>query len=299
MPHTFNADRRDKIAKQKYQVTNWPAYNESLRQRGDLTIWVKDEALSLWTARRRTSRGGQPKYSDLAITLCLTLRVVYGLALRQTQGLMRSVAALMGFDIAVPDFSTLSRRSKGLALPSTKSRATTSGPVHLVVDSTGLKVFGEGEWLENKHKAKAKRKRWRKLHLGLNLVSGEIVCSDLTVDDVGDPTALPGLLDQIGGPVEKFIADGAYGRFRCSCQLTPCPRQRAQVCWSRCREASPTRGHPRSFLAFLHHRVVRKGDRKSIPAPSWAQQSRNANWWMQQPRRRQPTSSARRAATAS
>lgn len=115
-----------------------------------------------------------------------------------------------GFDIAVPDFSTLSRRSKGLALPSTKSRATTSGPVHLVVDSTGLKVFGEGEWLENKHKTKAKRKRWRKLHLGLNLVSGEIVCSDLTADDVGDPTALPGLLDQIGGPVEKFIADGAY-----------------------------------------------------------------------------------------
>ncbi|SEP22456.1 Transposase DDE domain-containing protein [Rhizobium tibeticum] len=210
MPHTFNADRRDKIAKQKYQGTNWPAYNESLRQRGDLTIWVKDEALSLWTARRRTSRGGQPKYSDLAITLCLTLRVVYGLALRQTQGLMRSVAALMGFDIAVPDFSTLSRRSKGLALPSTKSRATTSGPVHLVVDSTGLKVFGEGEWPENKHKTKAKRKRWRKLHLGLNLVSGEIVCSDLTADDVGDPTALPGLLDQIGDPVEKFIADGAY-----------------------------------------------------------------------------------------
>lgn len=154
--------------------------------------------------------GWSAKYSDLAITLCLTLRVVYRLALRQTQGLMRSVAALMGFDIALPDFSTLSPRSKGLALPSTKSRATTSGPVHLVVDSTGLKVFGEGEWLENKHKTKAKRKRWRKLHLGLNLVSGEIVCSNLTADDVGDPTALPGLLDQIGGPVEKFIADGAY-----------------------------------------------------------------------------------------
>ncbi|WP_246708451.1 MULTISPECIES: transposase [Rhizobium] len=82
----------------------------------------------------------------------MTLRVVYGLALRQTQGLMRSVAALIGFNIAVPDVSTLSRRSKGLALPSTKSRATTSGPVHLAVDSTGLKVFGEGEWLENKHK---------------------------------------------------------------------------------------------------------------------------------------------------
>ncbi|MEF3129788.1 transposase, partial [Rhizobium leguminosarum] len=98
MPHKFNADRRDKIAKQKFKVTNWAAYNESLRQRGDLTVWVSDEALALWTAPRRRSRGGQPKYSDLAITLCLTLRVVYGLALRQTQGLMRSVAALMEFD---------------------------------------------------------------------------------------------------------------------------------------------------------------------------------------------------------
>jgi len=210
MPHKFNSDRRDKIAKQKFQVTNWPAYNESLRQRGDLTVWVSDEALCLWVAPRRTSRGGQPKYSDLAITLCLTLRVVYGLALRQTQGLMRSVAALMGFDIAVPDFSTLSRRSNGLALPSTKSRTKTSSPIHLVVDSTGLKIFGEGEWLENKHKTKPKRKGWRKLHLGLDLVSGEIVCSDLTTDDVGDPTALPGLLDQIGGAPNKFIADGAY-----------------------------------------------------------------------------------------
>ncbi|MGO4486702.1 IS5 family transposase [Rhizobium sp. 2TAF27] len=171
MPHKFNADRRDKIAKQKFKVTNWAAYNESLRQRGDLTVWVSDEALALWTAPRRRSRGGQPKYSDLAITLCLTLRVVYGLALRQTQGLMRSVAALMEFDIAVPDFSTLSRRSKGLALPSTKSGARASGPVYLVVDSTGLKVFGEGEWLENKHTIKVKRKRWCKLHIGLDLAS--------------------------------------------------------------------------------------------------------------------------------
>jgi transposase len=210
MPHKFNADRRDKIAKQKFQVTNWARYNESLRQRGYLTVWVSDEALCLWVAPRRTSRGGQPKYTDLAITLCLTLRVVYGLPLRQTQGLMRSVAALMGFDIAVPDFSTLSRRSKGLALPSTKSRTKTSGPVHLVADSTGLKVYGEGEWLENKHKNKARRKGWRKLHLGLDLVSGEIVCSDLTADGIGDTTALPGLLDQIETPVAKLIADGAY-----------------------------------------------------------------------------------------
>ncbi|WP_246755415.1 IS5 family transposase [Rhizobium lusitanum] len=157
MPHKFNADRRDKIAKQKLKVTNWAAYNESLRQRGDLTIWVSDESLSLWSASRRRSRGGQPKYSDLATTMCLTLRVVYGLPLRQTQGLIRSIATLINVTIMAPDFSTLSRRSKGLALPSTRPGTRTSGPVHLVVDSTGLKVFGEGEWLENKHKIKVKR----------------------------------------------------------------------------------------------------------------------------------------------
>lgn len=210
MPHKVNAARRHKFAKQKYRVTNWTAYNESLRQRGDLTIWISDEVHCLWSASRRRSRGGQPKYSDLAIKLCLTLRVVYGLPLRQTQGLMRSVAALMGLDISVPDFSTLSRRAKCLVLPPAKRQSGNRDPVHLVVDSTGLKIFGEGEWLENKHNTKVKRKRWRKLHLGLDLVSGEILCADLTTDDVGDPSALPGLLDQIGGPVARFVADGAY-----------------------------------------------------------------------------------------
>lgn len=83
--------------------------------------------------------------------------------------------------------------------------------VHLAVDSTGLKIFGEGEWLEEKHKTKGKRRSWRKLHLGLDLISGEIVCSDLTTDDVGDPTALSDLLDQLDGPIDQFLADGAYG----------------------------------------------------------------------------------------
>ena len=120
-----------------------------------------------------------------------------------------SIAGLLGVDIVVPDFSTLSRRGNGLSLtahPTSKS----GKPAQLVVDSTGLKIFGEGEWLEEKHKKQAKRKSWRKLHLGLDLVSGEIICSDLTTDDVGDPTALPDLLDQIDGPVDLFLADGAY-----------------------------------------------------------------------------------------
>ncbi len=148
-------------------------------------------------------------YSDLAIEMCLTLRMVFKQALRQTQGLMRSISKLMCVDITVPHFTTMSRRGNGLSLPP-KTASKTTKPVQLVVDRTGLKFFGEGEWLEEKHKTKGKRRAWRKLRLGLDLVSGEIVCSDLTADDIGDQTALPGLLVQIGGPVAMFIADGAY-----------------------------------------------------------------------------------------
>ena len=209
MPYKFNDARRHKFEKKKYRITNWPAYNESLRQRGDVTIWLSGEVESGWRAERRKTRGGQPTYSDLAITVCLTLGMVYKQPLRQTEGFVRSLVKLMGVDICVPDFSTFSRRGSGLDLP-LKSRSDKAGPIHLVVDSTGLKIFGEGEWLQSKHKTKAKGKSWRKLHLGLDLVTGEIVCSDLTTDGVGDPAALPELLDQIDGDVSRFIADGAY-----------------------------------------------------------------------------------------
>jgi hypothetical protein len=201
MPHKFNASCRHKIARQKYRVTNGATYNESLRRRGDLTVWVSDEVLRLWSAPRRTTRGGQRKYSDLAIELCLTLGVVFKQPLRQTQGFMRSITE--------PDFSTLSRRCKELKLPAMR-KPDSCARVHLVVDSTGLKILGESEWLEQKHKTRAKRKRWRKLCLGLDLVSGEIVCAELTTDDVGDPTALPSLLNQINNPGDRFLADGAY-----------------------------------------------------------------------------------------
>lgn len=209
MPHKFNADRRDKIPKQKHRVTNWPEYNESMRKRGSLTVWIDEGDLSLWSAPRRKTPGGQRRYSDLAIELCLTLGVIFHQPLRQTQGLMRSIAKLLGIDIAVPDFSTLSRRGGDLTLQA-RSKTSSDAVIHLVVDSTGLKIFGEGEWLEEKHKTKRKRRSWRKLHLGLDLASGEIVCSDLTTDSMGDPTALPDLLDQIDSPVYLFLADGAY-----------------------------------------------------------------------------------------
>jgi hypothetical protein len=143
MPHKFNADRRDKIPKQKRRVTNCAAYDESLRMRGDLTVWISEEARALWAAAPRTTPGGQAVYSDLAIELCLTLGMIFKQPLRQTQGLMRSIAGLLGVEIEVPHFTTLSRRGNGLSL-SPKALSKSTEPVHLVVDRTGLKVFGEG-----------------------------------------------------------------------------------------------------------------------------------------------------------
>ena len=162
-----------------------------------------------WQAPRRRTRGGQAIYSDLAIGICLRLRLVFGLPLRQTQGFVRSIARLTGASIVAPCFSTLSRRSVGLRLLDRK-HLPPGEPVHLVVDSTGLKIFGAGEWLEEKHKTKSRRRSWRKLHIGMDLVSGEILCADLTLETTGDTTALPGLLDQINAQLIRLIADGAY-----------------------------------------------------------------------------------------
>src|ERR687892_1896544 len=145
MPHKYNADRRRHIPRPKRRVTNWSDYNEALRQRGSLTVWFTDEAIAAWKAAPRTTPGGQPHYSDLAITTALTLRAVFRLALRQTEGLIGSILQLLGIDLAAPDHSTMSRRAETLEVPRPR---TGRGPVHLLVDSTGLKLRGPGEWLE-------------------------------------------------------------------------------------------------------------------------------------------------------
>ena len=144
MPHKYNADRRHHIPRPKRRVTNGE-YNEALRQRGSLTVWFTDEAIAAWKAAPRTTPGGQPHYSDLAITTALTLRAVFHLPLRQTEGLIGSVLQLLGLDLPVPDYSTLSRRAQSLELPA-QPRAP-GGAIHLLVDSSGLKLGGLGEWL--------------------------------------------------------------------------------------------------------------------------------------------------------
>src|SRR5215211_1062848 len=172
LPFKLNQDRRHHIPEQKRKVTNWRDYDESLRRRGSLTVWFSDEAVEAWEAERRTSRGGQPEYSDLAILTALTFRAVFRLAYRQTEGLIGSVLRLLGLDLPVPDHTTLSRRAATLEVPRPRSSSSpdlgrSAEPVHLLVDSTGLKLCGSSEWLIEKHGTKTRRP-WKMLHIGLD-----------------------------------------------------------------------------------------------------------------------------------
>ena len=208
MPFKANADRRHRIPRQRFRVTNWREYDASLRGRGSLTVWFTAEAIASWKAEPRTTRGGQPTYSGLAILTALTLRAVFRLALRQTEGLIGSVVGLLGLDLAVPDHSTLSRRAATVQVPRPRANSGT-GPLHLLVDSTGLKLCGAGEWLHEKH-GKRVRRSWRKLHLGLDASTGRIVASLLTTRDVDDGSQVGPLLERIGEPLASFTGDGAY-----------------------------------------------------------------------------------------
>ena len=215
LPFKLNQDRRHHIPKQKHKVMNslgallrsWREYGASLRQRGSLTVWFTDEAIGNWRAEPRTTAGGQPWCSPLAILTALTLWAVFRLALRQTEGLIGSVIYLPGLDLAVPDHSTLSRRATTLEVPRPRPRRD-GELLHLLVDSTGLQLRGAGEWLVEKHGTKTRRS-WRKLHVGLDADTGQIVAAPLTARDVDDGAEVGPLLDQVAAAVASFTADGA------------------------------------------------------------------------------------------
>jgi len=212
LPFKLNQDRRRHIPRQTHRVTNWPAYDVSLRQRGSLTVWFTDEAIAAWAAEPRTTRGGQPWYSALAILTALTLRAVFRLAYRQAEGLIGSIVGLLGLALRVPDHTTLSRRAATLEVPQPRPHTDgrgCAGPLHLLVDSTGLKLCGAGEWLAEKHGTR-KRRSWRKLYLGVDAATGRIVASALTGREVDDNAQAGPLLDQVAGTLATFTGDGGY-----------------------------------------------------------------------------------------
>jgi IS5 family transposase len=202
-----------KRTKQLYRLRNWSQYNKALVRRGSLTLWVSCDVLSAWHNRARTGRRGKPAfYTDTAILCMATLEEVYGLPLRATEGLTRSVLHLLGMELSVPCYTTLCRRRRSLEVEMPRLRK--SEPLHLVVDSTGIKVYGEGEWKVRQH-GYTRRRTWRKLHLGVDEATLEFVAVVVSTNSFKDSQILPDLLEQVEDELKQVTADGAYDSRNC------------------------------------------------------------------------------------
>jgi hypothetical protein len=195
-----------------YKITNWRKYNESLVQRGSVTFWFSEEVIRQWRHANGEARRGHPFfYSDTAIECLLVLRELFQLPYRQTEGLGRSLIQLMEVELEIPDYTSLAKRAAKLGISLDVRRH--SGAIVVVVDSMGLKVFGEGEWKMRKH-GKSKRRTWRKLHLAINPQTQEIVAETLTENSCDDAGQAKPLLDQVPGRTDKFYGDGAYDKWK-------------------------------------------------------------------------------------
>jgi IS5 family transposase len=199
--------------KRQYRLRNWGQYNKALVQRGSLTVWVSQDLLSAWHHTAGTGKRGKPAcYTDTAILCMATLGEVYRLPLRATEGLTRSLVRLLGVELSVPDYSTLCRRRKALEVE--LPRRPRDEPRHVVVDSTGVKVYGEGEWKVRQH-GYSKRRTWRKLHLGVDEATHELVAVVVSTNSFKDSQLLPELLEQVEGEISQVSADGAYDSRHC------------------------------------------------------------------------------------
>jgi len=217
----------------RYKVRNWPAYNRALVHRRQLTLWFDERAIAAWRDTTCNERGRPKIYADAAIECALILKSVFHLSLRATQGFLRSVVTLMGLELPVPDYSTLSRRQAGLAV--SLRPASRSGALHVVLDSTGLKVYGAGEWHAGNYR-RAGRRVWRKLHLGVDETTREILAADVTESRVHDSRRLPALLSQITGTIAQVSGDRGYDTraayeavLACGAIATIVPRRNARM----------------------------------------------------------------------
>jgi len=194
--------------KVQYRVTNWPEYDCALVQRGSLTIWFDEAFLrERWRPVPTGKRGAPFQYSDLAIQALLTLKAVFDLPYRMVEGLAGSIVRLMGLALAIPDHTLLSRRAKTLTVQIPRRQRT--GPVHVVVDSTGLKVYSEGEWKVRQHGA-GQRRTWRKVHLAVDADVKDVLAVEVTTEQWTDGEVFAGLLEQIEGTIAQVDGDGAY-----------------------------------------------------------------------------------------
>ena len=194
--------------KSLYRVKNWSEYDKALVQRGSIIFWLSDDFERSWTYAGEKQRGAQFDYSDQALVIMQMIKNVFHLSNRATEGFVNSVFAMLRIALAVPDHTTLSRRGKTLKVKLPKKA---SGHMDIVMDSTGLKIYGEGEWKVRTH-GKSKRRTWRKLHLGVDPASGEIQAAALTENSISDDSMARSLLEQIDQPIDRFAADGSYDK---------------------------------------------------------------------------------------
>jgi len=241
------AAQNNQKPKAQYRVRNWAKYNESLKQRGSITLWIDEDVIRVWIPDPKApkKRGGQQEYSDGAIACLLTVKAVFHLAYRQTEGFACSISELLGVKLPIPDYTTLNRRAKELKVQLPTSE---KGSIHLVLDSTGLKVYGEGEWKVRKH-GYSKRRTWRKLHLAVDEATGEIEAEVLTEARVDDAEVTAELLEQTRTTIEQMSADGAYDKEKVyqaamdkKVATITVPPRRDAVLWAE----TPTAPHPRN-----------------------------------------------------
>jgi len=206
---------KGKKKKKQYKVRNWKEYNEALVNRGRAMFWITEEAMKNWGEKEKSKKRGKPRlYSDIAIETALILQQVFHLPLRQTEGFLSDILKKLGLEITSPDYSTLSIRSEGLPVNLKVRQAREN--IHIVVDSTGAKVRGEGEWKVRQH-GWSKRRTWRKLHIGVDESTGEILLSEVTGNDKADCEMLEPLLEQLPAniSVSQISGDGGYDKRTC------------------------------------------------------------------------------------
>ena len=251
--------------KPSYRLRNWSQYNQALVQRGSLTVWFSEEVLDQWYYQGPKQRGAQFTYTDLVIETALTLKAVFRLGFRQSQGLLASMLRLLNVERKVPNFSTLCRRQKTLSVDLGTVRPEQTR--HLVIDSTGLKVYGEGEWKVRQH-GWSKRRTWRKLHLGVDETTGEVVAMVLTDNATDDAAMVSALLDQVEDEIAAVGADGAYDKQKVYRELiarkiAPIipPRRDARI-WQHGNSKAPP--HPRDeTLRYIRRHGRKKWKRDS------------------------------------
>lgn len=255
--------------KTKYRVRNWSNYNRSLTNRGSLTFWISEELIANWlTTGQSGTRGRSEQYSAAVIVAMASLKFVFQQAGRQTCGLLESIFRLLKVHLPVPDHSTLSRRMAGIEVGLPIKAA--AGARHLVIDSTGLKVYGEGEWKVRSHGA-SKRRTWRKLHLCLDAGSGEVVVAAATENSVSDCQMFPEILAAVEAEIEQISADGSYDRRKVYAALNRRGVKRAAI-------------PPRKGARIWQHgnsskeRLIRDENLRSVRKKGRAKWKREANY---------------------